>query len=144
MSATTWPGLKSSAEPNPAAPAGAPQGVEPAPVVRANLDAPETPPAGSVAALNGPSDDRPLACSTRIRVKDAKGVNFGSGTLIDSRPGRSLILTCGHIFRRLNHEAEIEVDIFSRGRVETYRGEVVDFDLEGDVGLLAVATENSS
>ena len=31
----------------------------------------------------------PLAASTRIRIKDARGVNYGSGTIIDSRPGRT-------------------------------------------------------
>jgi thiol-disulfide isomerase/thioredoxin len=144
-----FPGLRSQSEPARTAAAASPQGGtphsgEPAAVVRANLDAAETTPAVNVPpSASSASDDRPLACSTRIRVKDEKGVNFGSGTLIESQPGRSLILTCGHIFRRLNNESVIEVDIFSRGRVETFRGEVVDFDLEGDVGLLAVKSDDA-
>ena len=47
-----------------------------------------------------------LQSSVRLRVRDAKGVNYGSGTIIESRPDKTLILTCGHIFRAMNKAAE--------------------------------------
>lgn len=90
-----------------------------------------------------PSDTRsaPLAASTRIRVTDSKGENFGSGTIIDSRIGRTLVLTCGHIFRNLEPKSSIEVDLFTTGRAETFVGKVVRYDLEADVGLIAIPTD---
>jgi thiol-disulfide isomerase/thioredoxin len=83
-----------------------------------------------------------LLSSTRIRVKDEDGINFGSGTVIDSRPGRTVILTCGHIFRDLKKDSTIEVDIFDAGRSEPYVGTLIDFDSEADVGLIAIPTSN--
>ena len=80
---------------------------------------------------------------TRLRVKDQGGVNFGSGTVIDSRIGRSLILTCGHLFRDLKPGATVEVDLFDRNRKpETLVGQVVDYDLTADVGLVAIPTRS--
>ena len=88
--------------------------------------------------------NNPIAASTRIRVKDSNGVNFGSGTIIDSRPGRTLILTCGHVLRNLKKDSTIEVDVFGAdGRSETYLGEAVRYNLEADVGLLAIPTDGT-
>ena len=83
-----------------------------------------------------------LASSARIRVRDNGGTVYGSATIIESRPGRTLLLTCGHIFRDLPETAEIVVDVFTGSQIEQYRGEVVNFDLESDVGLLAIATSD--
>ncbi len=78
----------------------------------------------------------------RIRVTDGSGINIGSGTLIDSRPGRTLVLTCGHIFRDLTNESKIEVDVFSGEQNKTYLGELVEFDLKSDVGLIAINSDS--
>ena len=80
---------------------------------------------------------------TRIRVIDDTGINFGSGTLVDSRPGRTLILTCGHIFRELSDRSTIEVDVFSRGESKKYAGQIVQYDLDADVGLIAIESGNA-
>lgn len=90
----------------------------------------------------------PLAASTRLRVIDETGSNFGSGTIISSQVGRTIILTCGHIFRgkpsksdESARPAKVEVDIFSpNGQHQTYLGQVIDFDMDGDVGLVAIET----
>lgn len=83
----------------------------------------------------------PQQASTRLRVKDPSGMNFGSGTIIESRIGRTLILTCGHIFRHLGENGVIEVDVFLKGRPPvTYVGKVVHFNAEADVGLVAIPT----
>jgi len=105
---------------------------EPA-VFRGNIDA--SPPASAV-----PRTATPLDSSTRIRVKDEDGINFGSGTIIESRPGRTVVLTCGHIFRQLKKDSTIEVDVFTEGQAESYIGTLIDFDAEADVGLIAIPT----
>lgn len=91
-------------------------------------------------SVGGTNDDPTLAASTRIRVKDGSKVHFGSGTIIESQPGRSVILTCGHIFRGLSKEAVIEVDYAVAGRsgLETAVGDVITYDLTSDLGLLEI------
>ena len=87
----------------------------------------------------GASFDSLTVCP-RIRIRDAQGVSFGSGTVIESRVGHTVILTCGHIFRDLTDSSTIEVDVFAGDRYETYVGKVLKFDLKSDVGLLSIPT----
>ncbi len=122
----TFPfGRKKSAEPKPPA--------EPA-VIRAKLDQDKRRPPVTL-------EENPLASSVRVRIAGADGVNYGSGTIIESRPGQTVILTCGHIFRDLNPDAKIEVDLFTGPQPETFVGKTIAYDLEGDVGLLSIATD---
>ncbi len=81
-----------------------------------------------------------MEASVRIRVRDKSGMSFGSGTIIASKAGESLILTCGHLFRGATAKTLIEVDVF-RGenkQPKRYQGEVVDFDVDADVGLVMI------
>lgn len=103
-----------------------------APVIRAKHD-------DSAASAKTSSSD-PLHASLRIRVKDSQGVNFGTGTIIDSREGRTTILTCGHIFRKIDDKPLIEVDLFNGTKHETTVGHVLSYDLERDIGLLWIPT----
>ena len=84
----------------------------------------------------------PLLASVRLRVQDGTGINFGSGTIIDSKPGRTVILTCGHIFRKGGNDSKVEVDLFfgpnAKSRPETVPGKVLHFDLEADVGVVTI------
>lgn len=82
-----------------------------------------------------------MAASVRIRVIHNGRVNLGSGTLIVSQQGRSLIITCGHIFREIGNSAKIEVDVFSNGEPITYVGTLTDFDLEAEIGLVTIPTD---
>ena len=84
-----------------------------------------------------------MVASTRIRVKDGSHVHYGSGTVIASQPGKSVILTCGHILRKLGKNAVIEVDLFCDGssNPQTTIAQILETDLEADVGLLAIAPE---
>lgn len=82
----------------------------------------------------------PMQVCTRIRVKDSSGMDIGSGTIIQSEPGRTLILTCGHIFRHFDDTGLIEVDVFQGNRPKMYDGELVKFDLKADVGLISIST----
>lgn len=82
-----------------------------------------------------------MAASTRIRIRDKSGENFGSGTIIDSRAGNTIVLTCGHIFRDLDSSSVIEVDVFSTGKPVTYVGKLIKFDIESEVGLISIAPD---
>jgi hypothetical protein len=90
-----------------------------------------------------PGAAKMLASSVRIRVKDGSGVYFGSGVVIASTRGKTLVLTCGHILRDVKEESRIEVDVFDGKRSRTYRGSIVKFDPQADLGLVAVATQSA-
>ena len=102
----------------------------PSDVVRANIGESQTP----------EFTRDPMQVCTRIRVKDSSGMDIGSGTIIHSEPGRTLILTCGHIFRHFDDTGLIEVDVFQGDRPRMYDGELVKFDLKADVGLISIST----
>jgi len=108
---------------------------EPA-VIRAKLDQEDDDPEPPISVK-----EEPLASSVRVRINNEDGVNYGSGTIIQSRKGRTVILTCGHIFRDLEPDAKIEVDVFTGNESRTFIGKTIGFDLEGDVGLLAINTD---
>lgn len=101
-----------------------------------------------VAVQRGKADDRrkisvpvvgsPLAATVRIRVRDAKGDSYGTGTIIDSRVGQTIIVTCGHIFRSWDQQARIEVDRFDEGREQTIVAKHLYHDLKTDVGLITI------
>ena len=82
-----------------------------------------------------------LAASARLRVEDAKGVSWGTGTVIDCRQGESLILTCGHIFRSSQGRGRVEVDLFASDKARGLAGQVIAWDLKRDLALVSVFTE---
>jgi len=86
----------------------------------------------SVNTTNNPA----LAASVRIRVNDPTGLSTGTGTIIDTRGGEALILTCAHIFRESRGEGPIEVDLFLENRVVNIQGECIDYDLEKDLAFV--------
>jgi hypothetical protein len=100
-------------------------------------------------APNSASDAALLAVSVRLRVEDAGGHSCGSGTIIDARNGKALILTCGHIFRDSQGKGKIDVDVFTPGGLQRAQGQLVSYsvpDLNGqegnakaDIGLVAIS-----
>jgi S1-C subfamily serine protease len=105
---------------------------EPA-VARGNID--------DADAITRQKDFAPgLAICPRIRIQDGTGVNFGSGVIVESRVGRTLILTCGHVFRDMTKDSTIDVDIFAGQRHATFLGKVIKYDLKSDVGLISIPT----
>ena len=84
----------------------------------------------------------PMTASTRIRITDKKGINFGSGTIIDSRVGNTLVLTCAHVFREFQQDSLVEVEVFINGKAETFVGKPVKYDFESDVGLISIPTDS--
>jgi thiol-disulfide isomerase/thioredoxin len=53
-----------------------------------------------------------IAATVRIHVEDAQGRSFGTGTIIDSRSGEALIVTCGHLFRESKGKGPMTVEMF--------------------------------
>jgi len=83
------------------------------------------------------------AANVRIRIRDEQGINYGSGTIIESKPGKTYVLTCGHIFRNLKADSKVDIDIFTDDRYETFVGKVEKYDLDADVGLVSLPTDGS-
>ncbi|HEX8201941.1 MAG TPA: sigma-70 family RNA polymerase sigma factor [Isosphaeraceae bacterium] len=100
---------------------------------------------------------RPWETAVRIKVYGPRSVGFGSGTIISSTPEESLVLTCAHTFQVEGERAlrppgqfphRISVDLFdgklgaSSGMrmhpVGTVTGEVIDYDLDTNVGLVRI------
>ena len=67
-----------------------------------------------------PSGQDLIQRSARLTIADPKGSSYGSGTLIDSRGGEALVLTCGHIFRDSQGKGQISVDLFGSQAAETH------------------------
>ncbi|MBC8289027.1 MAG: trypsin-like peptidase domain-containing protein, partial [Planctomycetes bacterium] len=100
-------------------------------IIRANnAEPPET----------GEVTRNPMDVCVRIRVRDSRGLDIGSGSIIHSEPGRTLILTCGHIFRHFDGKSEIEVDIFTGQRAVSHKGKLIRKDLNTDIGLISIQT----
>ncbi|HEX6986484.1 MAG TPA: trypsin-like peptidase domain-containing protein, partial [Planctomycetaceae bacterium] len=98
-------------------------------------------PSAPAAPAAPPAAQNPLETAVRIRVKDERGIDFGSGTVIGSRDGRALVLTCYHIFREFGETAAVEVDLFPNGpdsEPQTLPGKLIRHDEQADVALVVV------
>ncbi len=84
----------------------------------------------------------PLKASVRIHVTVADQTTVGSGTAIDSRTGRTIVMTCGHIFEGWNEQSKIEVDLFLSGEIQRFVGRLEKVDLRSDVGILTIPTDS--
>jgi S1-C subfamily serine protease len=91
-----------------------------------------------------------LESTVRLTIQDPQGNSTGTGTIIDAREGEALILTCGHLFRASGGQGTITITLFqttAQGRNvqaaqvhTTLEGQLVDFDLERDLGLVSFRT----
>jgi len=82
-----------------------------------------------------------FATNARLRVRIGDKFNLGSGTIIESKPGRTLIMTCGHIFRGIAEDSKIAVDLAPWDRPRTFVGTLIRHDLDADVGLVSISTD---
>ena len=87
--------------------------------------------------------ERLLASTVRIRVKTSV-CDHGTGTIIDSRNNRALILTCGHLFREFakEHGGRIEVDMFGMSAPQNIEAKYISHDEESDLGLICIEIKN--
>ncbi|MEW4488978.1 thioredoxin domain-containing protein [Thalassoglobus sp. JC818] len=100
-------------------------------------------PAGSSAEGASQRAEDPMQASVRIRVFIDGKINLGSGTVIASKPGHTVILTCGHIFRNFQQDSKIEVDFIRDGKSIEHVATVEKFDTESDLGIIVVNTDQA-
>jgi thiol-disulfide isomerase/thioredoxin len=87
--------------------------------------------------------DNLLAASVRLRVEDARGRAYGTGTIIDARSGQALVITCGHLFRESNGKGPVRVEMFEwaagglRATGEV-RAQLISYNLDRDVALVGI------
>ena len=89
-----------------------------------------------------PLHQRLLAATAKITIEDAQGKSVGTGTIVDSRSGEALILTCGHLFRSSDGKGPITVTTYQVGAAgatpsASYAGHLIEFDLERDLALVS-------
>ena len=96
------------------------------------------PAANSAAPGAGLSAAQLLAASVRLTIVDRDGESHGSGTIIDSRQGEALVLTCGHIFRDSQGKGKILVDVFGPNPAQKVPGRLISYDIKRDVGLISI------
>jgi len=79
-----------------------------------------------------------LNSSVRLKIGDPDGFSYGTGTIVDVHDGEALVLTCGHIFRSSQGKGSIMCDLFVGPIPISVPGELVDYDLRRDVGLVSL------
>ena len=96
---------------------------------------------GLVRQLSTPSvtSQELIESSVRLTIQDPKGSSYGSGTIIDSRQGEALVLTCGHIFRDAQGQGQIFVDLFGPNAPQKLVGRLIAYDdKDNDIGLVSI------
>lgn len=82
-----------------------------------------------------------LAASTRLKVSDPSGVSYGTGTIIDVRDRKALIVTCGHIFRSSQGRGTVEVELCGgalSSQLPVLRGVCYHYNLNVDLAFVVV------
>jgi hypothetical protein len=81
-----------------------------------------------------------IARSVRLVVEDPRSRSFGTGTIIRSIAGESLVLTCSHLFDGASEKTKTTVEFFGSSTGEKLNGELVSRDRAADVALVRVST----
>lgn len=104
------------------------------------------------ASSYGPPPTQPNAGSgklvdstVRLSIADAEGKSTGTGTIIDARHGKALVLTCGHLFRESRGQGVVDVTLFRNGTqgaepIGSAQAQVIDYDLDRDLALVCFET----
>lgn len=107
----------------------------PAKAVGRGQSPPETPQAPAVVG-------QPFPATVRIRVKDPSGDDVGTGTIIHNADGRSLVLTCGHLFKNWDEkQSRLQIEVFEKGTGRVILGRKLAADLEADVALISIPSD---
>ena len=112
------------------------------PTAKRNSRPPTNPPASTSRGQRPSFEQLAMQATVRLRIEDAKGHSYGTGTIIDMHRDRSsidaLILTCGHVFRDSKGKGEITVDLFATPKRESRRGVLIRYDLDRDLALVGI------
>ena len=85
-----------------------------------------------------PPDQAARAATVRIKVEDATGYGFGTGTIIDTHDTEALVVTCGHLFRESKGKGRITADVFASGAPQSVEGQLIGYDLDRDIALVSL------
>jgi|GEM_PF-617126 len=77
-----------------------------------------------------------LKATVRLRVDGNQSHDWGTGTIIDARNGKALILTCGHIFHSSQGKGAIEIDLFSDRSLKKIKGELIQYNNALDIAFV--------
>ena len=105
---------------------------------------PQNPAAAASPASSG-ADIRAQAmqASVKLKITDADGFSYGSGTVVHTQGNEALVLTCAHLFRDSQGKGPLEVITFQDSPEGTpVPGQLVTYDLERDVALVAIQTQS--
>ncbi len=80
------------------------------------------------------------AATVRVKVSGKKLQDVGTGTIIYSNTGESVILTCAHIFLGQQQDAVVQVEMFQDGKVLKFPAQVIGGDHNSDLALLKIKT----
>ena len=99
--------------------------------------------AGNASGVDPASHAALLSATVRLIIEDSQGRSFGTGTVVDTRSGEALVVTCAHLFRETQGKAPVKADLFeatgSTARVAGHAtGQVLSFDLTRDVALVSL------
>jgi thiol-disulfide isomerase/thioredoxin len=100
---------------------------------------------GKAASVTAPSASHAglLSATVRLIIEDAQGRSFGTGTIVDTRSGEALVVTCAHLFRETKGKAPVKADLYeSAGEgvrlVGHATGQVLSYDLTRDIALVSL------
>ncbi|WDI44714.1 trypsin-like peptidase domain-containing protein [Bremerella sp. P1] len=84
-----------------------------------------------------------MQASVKLKVSDPDGHSYGSGTVVHTQGNEALVLTCAHLFRDSQGQGPLEVITFQQSESgTTVPGEILVYDLERDVALVAIRTQS--
>ncbi|MCA9061654.1 MAG: trypsin-like peptidase domain-containing protein, partial [Planctomycetaceae bacterium] len=89
------------------------------------------------------------AVSVRVQVQgvsrqdDSKITDVGTGTVIFSRDGESVVLTCAHLFLGMKAGPFVEVETLSGGEPARYVGKVIGGSHASDLALIRLTTPSA-
>lgn len=106
-------------------------------------DSPRQPESRRAAPTQPPQTAAELAAmraTVRLKIDDGNSYGFGTGTVIHSHDGESLVLTCGHLFRESGHKGVLTADVDWTGeRPLTVPAELISYDADAnDVALIVI------
>ncbi len=80
-----------------------------------------------------------LDASVRLRIEEADGNSYGTGTIIDVHGDEALIVTCGHLFRESRGQSPIYVELMQPGAAGPVMGQLIAYDAdERDIALVSI------
>jgi thiol-disulfide isomerase/thioredoxin len=89
-------------------------------------------------AASGAAEQAARAATVRLKIEDAGGYGFGTGTIIDTHETEALVVTCGHLFRESQGKGKVTADVFAGGSSQTVEGQVIAYDLDRDIALVSL------